>query len=151
MLTNWCRFHNTAHPKTQCIQCLTVLDNKQIASKVTPKGMSSLKIDKSEISGEIKKPEEKETSLNCGEYPEVGRCKVDSKVGKYPTLREDEVWSLKFDGSKSKQGIGIGVELTNPKGKAFLAAYKLQFQCTHNIMEYEELIHGLLLAIKKGV
>lgn len=67
------------------------------------------------------------------------------------TQSESDMWTLKFNGSKSKQGIRIGVELVNPIGKSCLVAYRLQFQCTDNIIEYEALIHGLLLAIKKGV
>lgn len=63
---------------------------------------------------------------------------------------KDEVWFLKFYGSRSKQGSGAGVELTSPKGKTFLASYRLQFPFTNNMMEYEALIRGLLFPHKKG-
>lgn len=36
---------------------------------------------------------------------------------------KDEIWLLKFDGSRSKKGSGAGVELTNPNGKDFLDSY----------------------------
>lgn len=62
-----------------------------------------------------------------------------------------ECWTLKFDGCKSKHGAGAGFELISPKGKNFFAAHRLQFQCTNNVAEYETLIHGLLMALKKRV
>lgn len=52
--------------------------------------------------------------------------------------------------SKSRLGNGAGVELQNPKGKQYHASYCLQFQCTCNT-EYEALIPGLKMALKKGV
>lgn len=61
-----------------------------------------------------------------------------------------ELWLLKFDGSRSKQGNGVGIELTNPKGRVFLTSYHLQFTYTNNVIEYEALIRGLLLALRKG-
>jgi len=64
---------------------------------------------------------------------------------------KDGMWTLKCDGSKSKQGAGVGVELIDPQGKSYLAAYRLQFSCTNNIVEYKALILGLVMAIKKRV
>lgn len=61
-----------------------------------------------------------------------------------------EIWFLKFDGSRSKQGSGAGVELTSPKGKTFIASYRLQFPCTNNMTEYEALVRGLFFTQKKG-
>ena len=45
----------------------------------------------------------------------------------------------------------MGIELVNPKGKYFYAAYRLWFRCTNNDIEYEALIQGLLFALEKGV
>lgn len=44
----------------------------------------------------------------------------------------------------------MGVVLISPTGETYLASYRLQFNSTNNIAEYESLIQGLLLAIKKG-
>jgi hypothetical protein len=41
--------------------------------------------------------------------------------------------------------------LRAPSYEAFYYSYKLEYQCTKNIVEYEALILGLNLAIKKGV
>lgn len=75
--------------------------------------------------------------------PTISKRKIVEK-------NKGEIWLLKFDGPRSKQGSGARVELTNPKGKAFLASYQLQFSCTNNMTKYEDLIRGLLLALKKG-
>lgn len=62
-----------------------------------------------------------------------------------------DCWTLRFDGSKSKQGAGARFELISPKGKTFFADHRLQFHCTNNVVEYEALIHRLLMALRKKV
>ena len=54
--------------------------------------------------------------------------------------KENMIWTLWFDGSRCKLGVGAGIELINPKGKYFYAAYRLQFRCTNNVVEYKVLI-----------
>lgn len=73
---------------------------------------------------------------------------VPTMTSKGPTLAHDQLRTLAFDGSKSKVGCGIGIELTSPKGKTFFASYKVQFGCTNNIAEYEALAQGLMFAHK---
>lgn len=41
--------------------------------------------------------------------------------------------------------------LLSPKGKQFLVAIKLQFDCTNNVVKYEVCVSGLLVAITLGV
>lgn len=65
-------------------------------------------------------------------------------------LEKDGIWTLRFDGSKTKHGVGAGFELISPIGATYLEAHRLQFSCTNNMVEYEALILGLLCAIKKG-
>lgn len=66
-------------------------------------------------------------------------------------LKKDKPWILRFDGSKYKQGDGVGIDLINPSRKSFLAAYRLRFPYTNNVAKYEALIHGLLFALNKKV
>jgi ribonuclease HI len=61
------------------------------------------------------------------------------------------IWTLEFDGSHSNSRSGSGVVLTAPSGEVFYHSYRLEFQCTNNISEYEALILGLNLEIDKGV
>ena len=49
--------------------------------------------------------------------------------------------------SKSKEGVGVGCLLIDPKGNKTCIACRLEFNCTNNTMEYEALIQGLKNAI----
>jgi ribonuclease HI len=53
------------------------------------------------------------------------------------------MWTLFFYGSKSLEGAGVGCILKDPKGKKSLIVYRLEFQCTNNIVEYEALLQRL--------
>ena len=58
---------------------------------------------------------------------------------------------MDFDGAVSKEGAGAGVWLHNKKSRySENHAYKLNFQCTNNIAEYEALMLGLKLLKKVG-
>jgi len=48
-----------------------------------------------------------------------------------------------FDGSSSKEGAGVGIVLTSLANEVFTFSYKLEFETTNNIAEYEALILGL--------
>ena len=60
---------------------------------------------------------------------------------------EAHIWSLYFDGSKSKEGAGAGCVLIDPAGNKTLIACRLEFECTNNIDEYEALLQGLRKAL----
>ena len=54
--------------------------------------------------------------------------------------KEETLWSINFDGSCGKTGSGAGIWIHNTKeGHSF----RLEFQCTNNIAEYEALLIGL--------
>jgi ribonuclease HI len=58
---------------------------------------------------------------------------------------------MDFDGAVSKEGVGAGVWVHNHKARySETHSYKLNFQCTNNIGEYEALILGLKLLKKLG-
>jgi hypothetical protein len=55
-----------------------------------------------------------------------------------------DFWSMDFDGAVSKEGAGAGVWLHNHRNRySENHSYKLNFQCTNNIAEYEALMLGL--------
>ncbi|KAH9308573.1 hypothetical protein KI387_036484, partial [Taxus chinensis] len=60
-------------------------------------------------------------------------------------------WTLLFDGACSKVGNGAGIVLVSPNLEEFLFSFKLNFECTNNIAEYEALLLGLRIAWKYGV
>jgi hypothetical protein len=56
---------------------------------------------------------------------------------------EDEMWNMSFDGAASREGAGVGVWINPPKIGTKLCSYKISFDCTNNMAEYEALILGL--------
>jgi ribonuclease HI len=62
-----------------------------------------------------------------------------------------DFWSMDFDGAVSKEGAGAGVWLHNHRNRySENHSYKLNFQCTNNIAEYEALMLGLKLLKRVG-
>ena len=55
----------------------------------------------------------------------------------------DKPWHLYFDGSRSKEGPGVGCMLLDLAGNKFMLSCRLEFLCTNNTAEYEALIQGL--------
>jgi ribonuclease HI len=58
-------------------------------------------------------------------------------------IQPSSVWNLFFDGSKNMAGIGIRILLIIPEREMIPYSLKLDFQCTHNMAEYEALIQGM--------
>ena len=63
----------------------------------------------------------------------------------YIFLMEDEPtdWTLYFDGSKCFHGVGENIFLVSLTNQVIPMAYKLGFDFTNNMVEYEALILGL--------
>jgi len=57
-------------------------------------------------------------------------------------------WSLYFDGSAGREGAGAGIWITSPNDDSKFYSYKLNFDCTNNMAEYEYLILGLEVLLK---
>ena len=60
------------------------------------------------------------------------------------------VWTLFFDDCRSKEGACAGCVLIDPKGIKTMIAFRLEFECTNNVAEYEALVHRLRKAIDMG-
>jgi ribonuclease HI len=48
-----------------------------------------------------------------------------------------QIWSLYFDGSKYKEGAGVGCVLIEPAGNNTFISCQLEFKYTNNTTEYE--------------
>jgi ribonuclease HI len=57
------------------------------------------------------------------------------------------IWTLYFDGSKSKEGLGVGCILTDHRGKHLFLSCRLEFECTNKFVEYKSLVQGVKKAI----
>jgi hypothetical protein len=62
-----------------------------------------------------------------------------------PKERELEYWTINFDGSLQLQGTGVGILGTSPKGESFIYVLQMHFPASNNAVEYEALLHGLMI------
>jgi ribonuclease HI len=65
--------------------------------------------------------------------------------------RVDKVWYMNSNGVFSRVGKGVGIVLQAPNGKVFKFAYRLEFDATNNVVEYEALLLGLEICKDRGV
>jgi hypothetical protein len=70
---------------------------------------------------------------------------VDTKLPTAPI--QPELWTMFFDGSLMKTGVGAGLLFISPLGKHL----RLHFPASNNVAEYEALVNGLRIAIELGV
>ncbi|XP_072094094.1 uncharacterized protein [Arachis hypogaea] len=63
---------------------------------------------------------------------------------------EVNYWKLYFDGSKHKDGAGVGILIISPEGIPSEFLFELKYPCSNNVAEYEALILGLKILIDKG-
>jgi ribonuclease HI len=71
-----------------------------------------------------------------------------------PTVEENAenlVWKMFFDGACSKEGSGAGIVFISPTKEVIPLSYKLEFDTTNNISEYEALLLGLKAAKNMGI
>jgi ribonuclease HI len=61
------------------------------------------------------------------------------------------VWKMFFDGASSREGTGAGVVFVSPAQKTISLSYKLEFEGTNNVAEYEALILGLRATREMGI
>ena len=57
---------------------------------------------------------------------------------------------MNFDGAYSRTGKGAGVVIISPEGKVFNFVFRLEFEATNNVAEYEELLLGIEIAKDMG-
>jgi ribonuclease HI len=56
---------------------------------------------------------------------------------------ENQMWNMSFNGAVIREGAGAGVWINLPKKSTKMCSYKIAFDCTNNMAEYEELVLGL--------
>ena len=57
--------------------------------------------------------------------------------------KKEGLWTMYFDGSVENVGVGASVDIISPIRYFKYLSYKLTFECTNNIAEYEALLLGL--------
>ena len=81
---------------------------------------------------------------------EIKENQSDQEIGEQIS-EEKQIWNLYFDGASSREGSGAGIVLISPTQRVVTLSYKLQFQTTNNIAEYEALILGMKATKDLGV
>jgi ribonuclease HI len=61
------------------------------------------------------------------------------------------VWNMFFDKSSTREVYGVGVVFLSPCQEAIPLSYKLEFETTNNVAEYEALFLGLRAAKDMGI
>jgi ribonuclease HI len=61
------------------------------------------------------------------------------------------VWKMFFDGASSSMGAGVGVVLVSPCQETISLSYKMEFEVTNNVEEYEALVLGMRAAQEMGI
>jgi ribonuclease HI len=56
-----------------------------------------------------------------------------------------------FDGASSSMGVGAGVVFISPSQETISLSYKLEFEVTNNVAEYEALVLGIRVAQEMGI
>jgi ribonuclease HI len=98
---------------------------------------------------EEKNPQLGEDTFGADEGQEI--IEVERKKNMITEELLADFWSMDFDGVVSKEGVGAGVWLHNHRTRySENHSYKLNFQCTNNITEYEALMLGLKLLKRVG-
>jgi hypothetical protein len=82
------------------------------------------------------------------EMAEVSVRKSTTTVG---DNKDNFVWKMYFDRACSKEGSGAGIVFISPTKEVISMSYKLEFDTTNNISEYEALLLGLKDSRDMGV
>jgi ribonuclease HI len=56
---------------------------------------------------------------------------------------DNDIWHMHFDGSFSSEGNGVDIVLVSSAGKNHNLSYRLEFACTNNVVEFEDLLSGI--------
>jgi ribonuclease HI len=74
---------------------------------------------------------------------------VDTQLPTAPI--QVELWTMYFDGSLMKTGVGAGLLFISPLGKHVRYVLRLHFPASNNMAEYEALVNGLRITVELGV
>jgi ribonuclease HI len=61
------------------------------------------------------------------------------------------IWKMFFDKASSSEGTGARVDFVSPCQETISLSYKLEFEATNNVAEYEVLVLGLRAAKEMGI
>jgi ribonuclease HI len=68
-----------------------------------------------------------------------------------PPKERPEHWIMYFDGALNLKGAGVGVLFIFPQGGQLKYVLQIDYKASNNGVEYEALMHGLLIAVSLGI
>jgi hypothetical protein len=98
-----------------------------------------------------------DTDLGCSLLHLTDAPEVPLEIRKHPLSDLEipppntSVWKMFFDGASSSEGAGAGVVFVSPCQETISLAYKLEFETTNNVAEYEALFLGLRATKEMGI
>jgi ribonuclease HI len=98
-----------------------------------------------------------DTDLGSSLLQVIEAPKAPSQIRKQPSINQGmpppttSVWKMFFDGASSSIGAGAGVVFRSPSQETISLSYKLEFEVTNNVAEYEALVLGLRAAKEMGI
>jgi hypothetical protein len=104
----------------------------------------------------IKDPKEKFNEFLC-QTSDMGKFSICSNFlasaeEKFKDEKEsNKAWKMNLDGAHSRSGKGAGIVLVSPTGKSYNFSFRLEFDATNNVAEYEALLLGLEIAKDMGI
>jgi len=85
------------------------------------------------------------------EESQKASMQIRKPVNQAEVEQGSQVWEMFFDGACSREIVGAGVVLVSPEQESTHLSFKLAFQVTNNIIEYEALLLGLNAAKDRGI
>jgi len=74
-----------------------------------------------------------------------------TKVQMPSVVIDQDYWTMYFNGSLMKKGIGAGLVFMSPLGVCMRYMVRLHFPSSNNVAEYEALINGMRITIELGI
>ena len=65
------------------------------------------------------------------------------EIHKIEEVDKEGWWHIDFDGAAGRERVGAGMQIIIPRDESKIFSYKLNFDCTNNMAEYEALFLGL--------
>ena len=74
-----------------------------------------------------------------------------TKVQMPPATVDQEYWTMYFDGSLMKKGVGAGLVFISPLRVRMRSMVHIHFPSSNNVAKYEALINGLRIVVELGI
>ena len=82
-------------------------------------------------------------ATNVGNFMVLANYWEEARPHPFPP---SNIWKMHFDDANSRHGAGAGIVLISLAREETIHSFRLEFDCTNNVAEYEALLLGLEIA-----